>query len=473
MHCDGWKTVSDLHALLIDYEKGLKDKVTPTPQVFSIQKGRDNKSKPQGNKQKKGKGKADKNKQVVPSQPKPNPKKRKENSYKEQELVTTRAHDWCIVRGTWPSLSRRFEQRRKIRDGGYSCLKYAAGYNPERKLAYGINISYGQWTTTLSRTATRKKIKALRSDRGGEYLSQEFKDYLSENGIVQNLTSQTPQQNEYLKRKSILAVRIINMFPLRRLIRHHIEIWHCKVPNNALFTGEQRQMWRFAAQNMVELSTNPGKLHWVAVSVMRPGNCDKDDKSPDGTWHATEASEWKQFGLEVVEDLDFKGRLPVREELDKRGIDLDSTLCPCCDSMVESCVHSLVLRNFSTSVWEKVFSWWKLGSVNAFSIGELFSSNGNIDILDCSILLWQAVIWTSGYYIWKVRIARVFKGKVVLISVGFGGRSGPGLEVVVYGMQVLLLASFIGLHLSMVVRQFMPFAASGFFHFKWFFCWDA
>nr|GFB71809.1 retrotransposon protein, putative, Ty1-copia subclass [Tanacetum cinerariifolium] len=29
-----------------------------------------------------------------------------------------------------------------------------------------------------------KKIKALRSDRGGEYLSQEFKDYLSKNRIV-------------------------------------------------------------------------------------------------------------------------------------------------------------------------------------------------------------------------------------------------------------------------------------------------
>nr|GFC24831.1 hypothetical protein [Tanacetum cinerariifolium] len=41
-----------------------------------------------------------------------------------------------------------------------------------------------------------KKIKALRSDRGDECLSQEFKDYLSENGIVHNLTSPyTPQQN--------------------------------------------------------------------------------------------------------------------------------------------------------------------------------------------------------------------------------------------------------------------------------------
>ncbi|GJZ28549.1 retrotransposon protein, putative, ty1-copia subclass [Tanacetum coccineum] len=48
-----------------------------------------------------------------------------------------------------------------------------------------------------------KKIKALRSDRGGEYLSQEFKDYLSENGIVQNLTSPyTPQQNGVSERRN-------------------------------------------------------------------------------------------------------------------------------------------------------------------------------------------------------------------------------------------------------------------------------
>ncbi|GKG12032.1 hypothetical protein Tco_0346269 [Tanacetum coccineum] len=45
-----------LHALLIDFEKGLKDKA-PTPQVFTIQKGIDNKPKPQANKKVKGKGK--------------------------------------------------------------------------------------------------------------------------------------------------------------------------------------------------------------------------------------------------------------------------------------------------------------------------------------------------------------------------------------------------------------------------------
>ncbi|KAL0445802.1 UNVERIFIED_CONTAM: hypothetical protein Slati_1708100 [Sesamum latifolium] len=42
---------------------------------------------------------------------------------------------------------------------------------------------------------TSRKIKALRSDRGGEYLSGEFIDYLKENGILSQWTPPgTPQQ---------------------------------------------------------------------------------------------------------------------------------------------------------------------------------------------------------------------------------------------------------------------------------------
>nr|GFA37723.1 hypothetical protein [Tanacetum cinerariifolium] len=58
----------------------------------------------------------------------------------------------------------------------------------------------------------QKKIKALRFDRGGEYLSHEFKDYLIKNGIVQHLTSPyTSQQNG------------VDKTPY--------EIWHVKAPN--------------------------------------------------------------------------------------------------------------------------------------------------------------------------------------------------------------------------------------------------
>ncbi|GKE33200.1 reverse transcriptase domain, reverse transcriptase zinc-binding domain protein [Tanacetum coccineum] len=91
----------------------------------------------------------------------------------------------------------------------------------------------------------------------------------------------------------------------------------------------------------------------------------------------------------------LKGRLPVRVELDRRGIDLDSVLYPSCNNVVESCAHSLVTCDLAMSVWEKVFSWWKMSSVNAFFIDEFFSSLGNVNVPGYLASVWQAFIWTS------------------------------------------------------------------------------
>ncbi|GJV18591.1 reverse transcriptase domain, reverse transcriptase zinc-binding domain protein [Tanacetum coccineum] len=88
----------------------------------------------------------------------------------------------------------------------------------------------------------------------------------------------------------------------------------------------------------------------------------------------------------------IKGRLPVRVELDRRGIDLDSVLCPCCNNIVETCAHCLVTCDLAMSVWVKVFSWWRVGSVNAFTINELFSSNGTVNVPISLSRVWQAVI---------------------------------------------------------------------------------
>ncbi|GKC73819.1 RNA-directed DNA polymerase, eukaryota, reverse transcriptase zinc-binding domain protein [Tanacetum coccineum] len=104
----------------------------------------------------------------------------------------------------------------------------------------------------------------------------------------------------------------------------------------------------------------------------------------------------------------LKGRLLVREELDKRGIDLDSMLYLSCNDVVESCSHCLVTCDLAMSVWDKIFNWWKLGRVNAFSLEEFFSYNGNVNIPNIISCVWKAVIWTSDYYIWKERNTRVF-----------------------------------------------------------------
>ena len=48
-----------------------------------------------------------------------------------------------------------------------------------------------------------KHIKVIRSNRGGEYLLGDFKDYLTKNGIISQLTTPgTPQQNGVVERRN-------------------------------------------------------------------------------------------------------------------------------------------------------------------------------------------------------------------------------------------------------------------------------
>ena len=55
-----------------------------------------------------------------------------------------------------------------------------------------------------------KQIKAIRSDCGGEYLLGDFKDYLTQNGIVSQLTARgTPQQNGVVKRRNRTLLEMV------------------------------------------------------------------------------------------------------------------------------------------------------------------------------------------------------------------------------------------------------------------------
>ncbi|GKC77425.1 retrotransposon protein, putative, ty1-copia subclass, partial [Tanacetum coccineum] len=101
-----------------------------------------------------------------------------------------------------------------------------------------------------------KKIKAIRSDQGGEYLSHEFVNHMKSYGIVSQLTpSYTPQHNKVSERRNLTLLdmvqsmmnlktlpkyfweyalesvpRILNMVPTKKVDRTSYEIWHGKAP---------------------------------------------------------------------------------------------------------------------------------------------------------------------------------------------------------------------------------------------------
>lgn len=79
---------------------------------------------------------------------------------------------------------------------------------------------------------------------------------------------------------------------------------------------------------------------------------------------------------------------------------------------METCAHCLVTCDLAMSVCTKLFNWWKVGNVSAFTIEVILFHSGNVNVPSSLSGIWEAVIWTSGYFIWKERKARVFGNKL-------------------------------------------------------------
>ncbi|XP_071731845.1 uncharacterized protein [Rutidosis leptorrhynchoides] len=124
--------------------------------------------------------------------------------------------------------------------------------------------------------------------------------------------------------------------------------------------------------------------------------------------------------LEVFIWRAHRNRLPVRVELDKKGIDLDSVRCPVCDDVLETLDHVLLNCNFAQDVWIRLYRWWGLSFPSGINIQELLQGN-EPSFSKSSMLrkIWQAVIWVGAYKIWKNRNNKLFKGTNWMASMLF------------------------------------------------------
>ncbi|GKD57115.1 retrotransposon protein, putative, ty1-copia subclass [Tanacetum coccineum] len=126
-----------------------------------------------------------------------------------------------------------------------------------------------------------KTIKSLRSDRGGEYMSQEFLDHLKEHGIIAHRTPPyTPQNNGVSERRNQTlldmvrsmmsqttlpksfwdyaletAARILNMVPTKKVDKTPYEIWHGQAPKLSYL-----RVWGCEAFVKHDTLTKPDKL---------------------------------------------------------------------------------------------------------------------------------------------------------------------------------------------------------------------
>ena len=120
-----------------------------------------------------------------------------------------------------------------------------------------------------------RKIKAIRSDRGGEYESTDFAKFCNEHGIIYQTTAPyTPQQNGVGERKNrifkdminsmlnnsglphnlwgeavLTANHILNIIPLKKINKSPYEIWKGRITTYKIF-----KVWGCLAKVQVPLS---------------------------------------------------------------------------------------------------------------------------------------------------------------------------------------------------------------------------
>ncbi|GJX83723.1 retrotransposon protein, putative, ty1-copia subclass [Tanacetum coccineum] len=203
------KIIGELHALLIEYEKCLPKKVV-TPQVMAIQGGRIQKA---NKKSLNAKGKR-KEKGMRNDKPVYIPKHKNPKPYAKEHPVKDDACHHCKDVGALHVSIQGASYFITFTDD-YSRYGYVYLLKHKHEVFERFKVFKNEVENQLEKT-----IKALRSDRGGEYISQKFKDYLNACGIVQQFTPPyTPQHNDVSERKNrTLLYMVQSMMNLTTLL---------------------------------------------------------------------------------------------------------------------------------------------------------------------------------------------------------------------------------------------------------------
>ncbi|XP_071699458.1 uncharacterized protein [Rutidosis leptorrhynchoides] len=178
-----------------------------------------------------------------------------------------------------------------------------------------------------------------------------------------------------------------------------LKILITNLPANGFTNGDRDGWkWRFNTEGCFKTKAMTGIL---------------DEALIDDSVHrsATDRNRFIPQTLGIFVWRSIRSRLPVRLELDKRGIDLNPVWCPICDDAVESMDHILVGCKLAKDVWGRLFKWWGLNFSSGYNLDNIFALDHGIHSSKEGHLIWQVVRWVCGYMIWKNRNQKVFQNK--------------------------------------------------------------
>ncbi|GJT70708.1 RNA-directed DNA polymerase, eukaryota, reverse transcriptase zinc-binding domain protein [Tanacetum coccineum] len=99
----------------------------------------------------------------------------------------------------------------------------------------------------------------------------------------------------------------------------------------------------------------------------------------------------------------FNDRLSLFVNLDNRGLDVGSVLCPFCSNAPEDANHLLTCCPRVLTIWRKVFSWWKMDFPSNLSLSLLASSAAHLPHNKAVVKVFQGVCLIALWCIWYWR----------------------------------------------------------------------
>nr|GEY49630.1 RNA-directed DNA polymerase, eukaryota [Tanacetum cinerariifolium] len=102
------------------------------------------------------------------------------------------------------------------------------------------------------------------------------------------------------------------------------------------------------------------------------------------------------------------GGLPTRLNISRRGIDIESVLCPMCGKAVESTSHIFFTCEMSKEILRKISRWWDIDYMEVSSYKEWLDWILNMRLSVKSKQLLEGVCYVLWWYVWSFRNKCIF-----------------------------------------------------------------
>ncbi|PWA46631.1 RNA-directed DNA polymerase, eukaryota [Artemisia annua] len=101
-------------------------------------------------------------------------------------------------------------------------------------------------------------------------------------------------------------------------------------------------------------------------------------------------------------------KLPTRDNLEEKGLDVPSSLCGVCDHVTESSSHVFLSCQVAMEIWRQFGRWWDLDIPHLSSMKDLLEWVDNLKISKIQRMGLYNVVITAAWSIWRFRNETIF-----------------------------------------------------------------